>query len=424
MTGRPLDARRWQRRAVAWIVAIVVASGASAQTASDLVDVPGFKAGGVMIAPSLTTGLSYNTNVLQRSEAESPEPDTVLSVQPALQLTVPFSNSMFQFADVLTYVDYQKTPQTAGKTSNDAMANLILNFGSRDQLELSAHNIAGVAATLAFDPGGEATFQGNSFQLHSETVSFSREVSGARGYRFVLGRNAVRFDPSITVDFFNYRGFDGEASYVQPLSPNTRLSFGYLGSRYDHSDASDPSTVRRTEGGDAIFGQIEGQLGPRQPYIVRLGWDRLAFAGQDVNQVDDFSGLVGVARLSVIVGGGTMFTFEARRQPYRSLVQSNNYYVFDLIGAWVERLFPQGSSVGGDLALSMNSYNQPISQGNSTVWYYREDRRVQLEAYANLALAKRVLFRVSVARNRRYSNAPGEDFNETVVFGGFVFGWI
>jgi hypothetical protein len=420
MTERPLGARRRQRRAAAWIVASVVGGGACAQSARELGDVPGFKAGPVVIAPSLTAGYSYNTNVLQQSEAASPQPDSILTLQPALQLTAPFSNSMFRFADVFTYFDYKNTPQTNGKTSNDAIADLTLNFGSRHQLELSAHNVAGVAETLDFDTGGEAEFKGNSFQLHSEAVSLSREVGGARGYRLALARNAVRFDPSITVNFFNYRGFDGEAAYLQPLSPNTRLSFGYLGARYDHADAAQPSTVSRTETGDTVYGQVEGQLGPRQPYSVRLGWERLAFAGPDENEGDDFAGVVGQAKLSAIVGGGTMFTVMALRQPYRSNVDSNNYYVFDLIGGWVERIFPQGSSVGGDLALSMNSYNEPIREAS----YLRQDRRVQLEAYANLALAKRVIFRVSLARNRRYSNAPGAGYNETVAFGGFVLGWI
>lgn len=424
MNGFPLGARRRKRRAAAWIVATVAYGGACAQSAIDGVDLEGIQAGWAVIAPSLTVGYAYDTNVLQLPTSADPpaEPDQVLTLQPALLLTIPFSNSSFRFGDVLTYVDYSKTPQTQGKTSNDAEADLTLNFGSLDQLDLSAHNVAGVAETIAFDPGGEIGFQGNNFTLHNEAAVFSRVLQGARGYRFGLERNALRFDSASNPNFYNYRGFDGEAAYFQPLSSTARLAFGYLGSRYDQSSVEDPSTVNRTESGDIGYFQIEGQLGPRQPYSVRLGWQRLAFGGIEAIPGGDFSGVVGQASMSAIVGGGTNFTVLVQRQPYRSYDQYNSYYVSNLIAGTVERLFLRGTGVGGSVLFGMNGYNQSTSQGDAA--YYRQDRRVQLEAHANIALAERVAFRVSLARNRRYSNAPGADYYNTVVFGGFVLGWI
>ena len=426
MTGRSFGARRRQRRAAALTVATILGGRAFAQSIVDRPELVGFKTGGVVFAPSLTAGLGYDTNVLQEPEnsVPPPSPDLVLTLQPAFLLTVPFSNSVFRLGDQLTYVDYSHTTQTNGKTSNDAAADLTLNFGSRDQLQLAAHNVSGVAQTIAFDPGGSLGFQGNAFQLHTEAVSLSRVVQGARGYRLSLERNALRFDPDISANFYNYRGFDGEAAYVEPLSSNMLLSFGYLGSRYDQSYADDPGTVSRTENGDTLYGQIEGQLGPRQPFSVRLGWERLTFAGSGASEGGDFSGVIGDARLAVIVGGGTTFTFRAQRQPYRSYVPSNNYYVFDLIGGWVDRVFVGGSSVGGDIALSMNGYNQPITTTGSGTSYYRQDKVVQLQAYGNLAVSKFVIFRMSLTRNRRYSNAPDADYSNTVLFGGFVLGWI
>lgn len=424
MTHFPVGARRRHRRAVAWIVATVASGGAFAQSAIEPVNLEGIQAGIAVIAPSMTVGYAYDTNVLQRpaDSIPPPEPDRVLTLQPAVLITIPFSNSLFRFGDVMTYVDYDQTPQAQGKTSNDAEADLTLNFGSLDQLELAAHNVAGVAETIAFDPGGEIGFQGNNFTLHNEAVTLSRVLSGARGYRVGLERNALRFDESALGNFYNYRGFEGEAAYFQPLSSTTRLAFGYLGSRYDQYDSADPSTVSRTENGDSVYCQIEGQLGPRQPYTARLGWERLSFGGIDTIPGGNFSGVVGQASLSAIVGGGTTFSVIAQRQPYRSYDQFNSYYMSNLIAGAVERLFLKGTSVGGSLLFGMNGYAQPTPQGDSS--YYRQDRRVQLEAHANIALAERVAFRVSLARNRRYSNAPGADYNNTVVFGGFVLGWI
>ncbi len=437
--GTFLGARRRARRAAAWIAASVVASGAWAQSGTEAASVVGIKAGPVIIAPSVEVGYAYDSNVLQRPDEVAPEPDQILTLQPAIQITIPFSNSSFRFGDVWTYVDYNQTAQTRGKSANDAVAELTLNFGSLDQLEISAHNIVGVSETLAFDPGGEVGFQGNTFTLHTEAVTFSRAFPGARGFRFGLERNALRFDPSITVNFYNSRGFEGEAAYFQPLSPNTRLAFGYLGSRYDQFRSQDPSTLNRTESGDIVYGQIEGQLGPRQPYMVRLGWDRLAFADAQAatTPIGDFSGVIGQVNLSAIVGGGTALSVAIQRQPYRSYDLSNSFYVSNLAVGSVERLFLGGTSVGGSLLFAINGYRQ-ISSFTTTIvtdpptdppptvttYYHREDRRVQLEAHANLELAERVAFRVSLARTRRYSNAPFADYNNTVFFGGFVLGWI
>jgi hypothetical protein len=418
MTRRRPDARRWQRRAAAWVAATVLASGATAQTVSDPQEPVGFKAGPVVLAPSLTTEYGYDSNVFMRSDefGPAPVPDQVLTLKPALLLTIPFSNSALRFGDTLSWVDYKETPQIAGKTSNDAMADLTLRFGSLDTLALSARHVNGVSETTEFDPGGEVSFRGIPYRLHTEMLSVSREVAGARGYRFSVSRNALDFDNSIEVFFFDYRGFDGDASYVQPLSPNTRLAFGYVGTRYDHFGVgTSPSEVGRTENGNTLYAQVEGRLGPKQPYRLRLGWESLAFEG---NSAKDFSGVVGDAAVSAIVGGGTTFTLTAQRQPYRSFFGTNNFYVFESVGGRVERPFQSGTSVGGDVSFSRNTYGEPVAG------ILREDHTFWIEAYANLAVRERVVFRLSVLKRRRYSNTPGADFNITAVFGGFVFGWI
>jgi hypothetical protein len=394
----------------------------------------GFPAGPFVIAPSLKAGYSYDTNVFYQSNDSVPPPssDQVLTLEPALLLTVPFSNSMFQFGDTLTYLDYKDTAQPEGKTSNDAMAQLALNFGSLDKLDLKAHHVAGVADTLAFDPGGEQVFQGHAFRLHELSAAMSREVASARGYRLSLAHNALRYERSTEVSLFDYRGFEGEGSYLEPLSSNARLAIGYLGTRYDHFEngppPAEPAEVFRTESGNTVYCQLEGRLGSKQPYNARLGWERLAFEG---NAAKDFSGLIGKAELGVIVGGGTLLNVRALRQPYRSFfkvvdddIEDNNFYVYDDVGLNVNRTFPWGSSFGGNFDFSRNTYAEPARPEPDAPPIYREDRAYRLEAYANLALLDRVVFRLTLVKNRRYSNFPGADFDDTVVFGGFVLGWI
>ena len=405
-----------------WLAATVFGGGALAQSVGDAPKPIGFPAGPLVIAPSLTTGLEYNSNLFLNAQDASPSADQVLTIEPALQLTVPFSNSTFRFGDTLTWVDYKKTPQTSGRTSNDAAAELNLRFASFDVLDLATRRITGVAETIAFDPGGEVKFDGKPYTLHTESVSLSREVQGVRGYRLSLTRNALAFVPSATVNFFNYSGFDGEAAFVQPLSSNARLSFGYLGSRYDHFElnAPDPYAVFRTESGDTAYVQLDGQLGTKQPYSARVGWEQLNFTG---NSAKDYSGIVGLAKMSVIVGGGTSITVNGQQQPYRSFFGNNNFYVFDQIGVNVDRHFPRGSSIGGNASISRSTYGESVEQPDGA-FVYRHDRTVYFEAYGNLAVSERVIFRLSISKNRKYTNFQGADYNAFVVFGGFVLGWI
>lgn len=423
MDAAPCTARRFRRRAAIVIVCAACVGAARAQPVERAPNPVGFPVGPVIIAPSLTAGYAYDSNVFLRPSSENPTSDQVLTLQPAFFLTVPFSNSSFRFGDTLRYTDYAKTVQTNGKLSNDATADLNLRFGSLDELILSAHNIAGVAETLAFDPGGEVSFAGKSYKLHSEALLAKREVVGARGYRVGLTRNALRFDPGQEIFFFNYRGFDGEASYLEPMSSNTHLSFGYLGARYDHFDISpgaDPYAVFRTEAGDTFFAAIEGRLSPRQPYNVSVGWERLSFTGNDY---PDFSGIVVRANASFIVGGGTTIATSLSRQPYRSFFTANNFYVSDQVYVGVLRDFEGIAVVGVDASVSRSRYRAAVPAGEPSAGTVRSDQAFSLEAYANLTIRERVIFRLSVSETRKNSNYPGADYDATTVFGGFIFGW-
>ena len=119
-----------------------------------------------------------------------------------------------------------------------------------------------------------------------------------------------------------------------------------------------------------------------------------------------------------IVGGGTVITVTAVRQPYRSLFGENNFYVFDSVGARIERGFQRGTRVGADASFSLNTYDEPESG------ILRQDKTVFLEAYANLAVRDLVVFRLSIVKNRKYSNFPDSDFDTIAVTGGFVLGWL
>ncbi len=410
------------------VSALAALSGAvRAQQTSDVPHAIGFDAGPFVLAPSLTTGYSYDSNVYQNSVTLNPQPDEVRTLQPALLLTLPFSNSAFKFTDTYKYVDYQVTPQDNGKASNDANATLTLNFSTLDRLDFGVRHVSGVADTKAFDETGNTRFRGNAYRFHSESAAVAREVAGVRGYRFTITRNTLTFEQSENAFFYgDYSGFEGEGAYLQPLSSNTRLAFGYLGTRYNHYDVTqtgDPNAIFRTETGDTGYVQFEGSLGPRQPYSVRLGWEQLRFNGFN-DTASDFNGPVLDAKLSTIVGGGTTFRVSATRQPYRSFFQQNNFYVYERVGGDVERPFPHGSAFGASLDLSRNLYGEPAPTDSAAPGVIRHDQTFRFEAYANLAVGNRVYLRFSASKTQTGSNYPGADYNTVVLFGGFVFGWI
>ena len=73
--------------------------------------VVGFPAGPFVVAPSLIAGYSCDSNVLLAPDDQSPSPDSVTTLQPALNLTILFSNSAFRLGDTFRWVSYKKTPQ-------------------------------------------------------------------------------------------------------------------------------------------------------------------------------------------------------------------------------------------------------------------------------------------------------------------------
>ena len=130
---------------------------------------------------------------------------------------------------------------------------------------------------------------------------------------------------------------------MQPLSPRhpprVRVSRHALRSLRHRFETPVRALPYRTESGDVAYAQVEGRLGPKQPYRVRLGWEWLAFEG---NAAKDFSGLVGRRRAERHRGRGTIFTVTAQRQPYRSFFGNNNFYVVETVGGRVERPFQSG----------------------------------------------------------------------------------
>ena len=422
------------RRAVPLVVAAAWLP-AAALTTDDLSN--GVPIGPVVVAPSLTCSYDYDTNVflfdvLPPQDPSNPpahpppEPQGIATIEPAVTLTLPFGQSLFKLSDTLRYRNYEKSAELNGRQSNIASADLALNFSSLDSLELTADLTNGKADTLAFDPGGQVVFRGESYRLDREGMKVAREVFGQLGYRVNVARSNLHFADVQAPGFFDYSGYDGEAAALIPVLENANLSFGYVGTRFDHFDASPGptnGTLSRREIGDTAYVGLEGRLGPRRPYHIRLGWESLKFDGGPAGGTD-YRGVVGEGALALVGGSGFSLLATAVRTPYRSFFEPNNYYLYQGGVLEARHLAPGGTSVGGRAQVALVNYPDPVATTEHPEGIRERDWTFSLVGYANLAIRDHVSFRISLGRAVRTSNFPDRNYRDTVLSGGFIFGWL
>jgi hypothetical protein len=405
------------------VVALALAAGVLAQGQTLQEPPKGLTWGPVVFTPSLLFGYAFDSNVFQQSEILAPESDAVWSVEPTLGILVPFSNSSFRLTDRYRFRDYAETVQVHGRSSNEIEADLDLNFGSLDRLEIGGLRVDGVAETLVFDPGGEVVFSGESYRSYDAHVELARDDPGTRGYRVEIGRQALRFDETTDVPFFDYHGFYADASYLEPLRASMNLSLSYRGDRFEHFQAGEGQNAGdpfRTERGDAFYAGVEGRLASHRPYSLRIGWQELKFGS---SPAPDFKGIVLNGNVALTGGRKTVVTIGADRTPYRSFFFNNNFYVFDDVRASVVHRLWRASELGASLTLGRLSYDDAVPPPDPQAGLVREDTTVWIDAYANFALRDLVVFRLNFRRTRRDSNYDAGIFDQNVFFGGFVLGW-
>ncbi len=415
--------RRW------WLLTLVLAAASLRVVAQDRENAPtGITLGPVVLAPSLSCSYAYDSNVFlfDPTSDPGPEPQGLTTIAPAVAIVVPFGQSSFRLTDAVRWVEYEKTTELNGRAANVASAALLLRFSTHDSLELTGDLTDGRAETQTFDPGGQVLFRGQSYRADREGIRLSREVYGHRGYRVEVMRSDLHFNEVQQPGFFDYTGYDGEAALLIPVSRIASVSLGYTGSRFDHFDVSpgaDPDAISRHEAGDSVYVGLEGRLGPKKPYHLRVGWESLKFTFGPPGGTD-FRGIVGDGALALTGGSGFSLVGTLTRQPYRAFVLSNNYYLYDAAGLEVKHPSPGGTAVGGRFLLSHVAYPDPVSFPSQPKPVRERETTYSLEGYANLAVRDHVSFRISLKQSVRTSNIPGGDYQDTVLSGGFIFGWL
>jgi hypothetical protein len=385
----------------------------------------GLPAGPWVLAPSLVAGYGRNSNVFLQSAEATPGPvsDTVLRVTPGLVATLPFRNSALKFSFSATRLDYGKIKLTRN-LSREGSADLALVFATTDRLSLRAKRTLGIAETIAFDPGGEYRFQGQGFDLDTYEVEAARDVLGHPGYKARIAWSALSLERGASLNFFEYRGYEAEGSFREPVSPRTWIVGDYEGRRYDHyllPAAGGSPIPYRQERTDMLRAGVEGRLGEHEPFLVLVGWGRFRFPG---SKGSNFDGLVVEANAAAGLGPSTTVFLDVTRRPWPSFFYDNNVYLVEGATARIEHRWLERLSAGAELGWHRASYMDPVPEPNEQAGLLRRDRTLRAALYANLMMLEKLGFRVSIEENHRSSNAVEQDYRGRVYFVGIALGWI
>jgi hypothetical protein len=380
-------------------------------------------AGPWLLAPSLTTGWSNDSNVFYQSAAANPTSDRVLHVMPELKALLPFRNSEFEGRYRRDFVDYDKTELDSTGYKEYAAA-LRLRFSTHDTLELAGALTRGQAELLRFD-AGELVFQGEPYRLNAWGVALSRDVLGHRGYSLRAQRVDLNFDTDTDNQFrfFDFRTTSVEAEYREPVRPNLSILTTVRAESADHfchnltprgRFCPEVGVPFRTERSGIVMFGVRGAVSGGEPFFFRIGRDVRRYASPV--RVDE--DLVGDGHLTVRLRPSTRLYVDVNRGLWSSFFLDNDFYRSQGAEARVERVGRRRSTVGGILGLQAADYARAVDDGAR-----RRDRRVRMVAYATLPFRERAALRLSVERHRRSTNLEGFDYDGTVFFAGMVLGW-
>jgi len=354
----------------------------------------------------------------------TPESDRITSVTGGVVASLPIRNSILQ-------LDYEGNFRRYAENTfqrdlaHDFGLGFEMNFSSGDQLVIGEHYSLGISDIQTIDPGGgcERVFDGQPFTYNRFDVEVSRNVQDRRGYTVQLSRVDLVYDDQGGFEFFDYRGYEGSGEYRHPL-PGRLALVGYYGfRRFDHFLSEDeeivyaPGEPYRRERYDSAQLGIQGFIGRRQPFYVRLGTARFSYDWLDRDATADFSGLVGAASWRLSLGTKSTMEIDMQRRPLPSNFET--YYIINELRLKFARRWLRRSRFGLNLLASVNRYGDLIG-GEPEL---RRDQRQSVEGYLDWFFRGKIGVRVALARQRRRSNFAAVGYDATVLTTGFRVGW-
>jgi hypothetical protein len=412
------------RRGSPFVLALSLAAAPGADSRAQDMPAEGIPVGPWLVSPLVAAQWGYDSNPFYSRESSGAVSEASQRYSLGLAAALPFRSSALRVGYRRDLLRFQRTVLTAD-TVDDVDAELDLRFASSDRVGLKTAWTEGVADTLRFDPGGETVFRGAPYRLREISATAARDVAGARGYEVRWTRRDLVFPrEDVTIDYFEYRGWDLDAGYRVPFGRTISGTVSYGGRRYQHfcntvepSGAACPplGTPFREESGDSILVGLRGAVSERSPYSVRAGWLDLGYRGSIEK---GYRGPVGDASIRVGLSANAWVEANLTRQAYSSFFLNNNYFTYAAVQAKVGANFSDRWEIAVGGLYSRSRYGVPDAEGR-----VRRDDTFRAEAYANLFLPRRFGLRFTVTDDRRDSTIDGFGFDRRTFFVGAFFGW-
>ncbi|MCP3978808.1 MAG: hypothetical protein GY716_05690 [bacterium] len=402
----------------------------------------GIKIGPVVVNPYIAFDYAYNDNVFYDPDdpeinEEGPRSDRVREITGRVTALLPLRRSEIELFYEASRFEYEEfSTDFSRETSGTTGAVFDLRFSSNDRLRIRETYETGLIDVQVFDGADEQVFVGQGYDSNVFRVELSRSVPRRQGYSIRIDRVDFVYDEfDRETGYFDYRGFETNFEYRQPLASNKWITGSYGARRFNHYDRSRdgieyPVGVPfRKEESDTYELGLRGTFGERQPFVFKLGQGKYTYEGAEDSE---FTGVVGQARVRLRVGGRSQIDLDLSRGSYPSTVSS--FYVRSALGVVFERSWRQFSSIGIDSRLARNLYDSSTTcsapgsvpgnpQGNNPNPVRRDDRLLRFRAYVDFVVHPRMGIRISGDHRRRNSQCQDGDYATNIISTAFVVGW-
>ena len=157
-----------------------------------------------------------------------------------------------------------------------------------------------------------------------------------------------------------------------------------------------------------------GNLGHRQPYVVRLGYSSFRYEGMALSGV---RGIVGHAAWRLVLGSRTDLQLRATRRTLPS--NSLSYYVNNAVRAKLDREWRHFES-SAELEYDLNDYADATADCSGS---RRRDSSYEANVNWGWRVHERFKFEVSAFHTNRRSNCDNSEYEATGIGTSIALGW-
>jgi hypothetical protein len=395
----------------------------------------GLPVGRWILAPYFVSQVGLEDNLFRVSGCAEDDPDcleaqTVSRTMLGLAARLPVRNSLIELRYEAEKRRYERSAPPKRPLEEIAAALAQFSFSTGDQLAISDTYTRGSSDVRAIDEGGEFEFQDDPYDLNRFEAMWTRTNPSRQGFILRFARVDLNFAPPENPDpedpdndlipFFDYRGFESNFEYRQPMAGRKWIRVYYDSRRFNHYNPnlrSETGVPFRKEVADTLQLGLGGTAGRNKPFNVRFGYGRYRLEGTGA----EFDGIVGAADLAIGIGARTNLTFNFWRRPLPSNFPT--YYIVNSLRMGVERPFLREFMAGVSLVYARSQYGDVLIIDGTPENEIRKDQRFVVEAYLDWFVHPRIAIRVAGGHQQRVSSSEGSGYTASAVSVGLRLGW-